>query len=91
MREHARNYAVHPAVQHARDIRFRLTHAKSDILLAEVCAGASELANANLEADARSQRRLFEQERELLAFQRSLALPSLHLVGALDELRHALR
>ena len=70
LREGADHGAVHPALEVAGDVVDRLAAAERDVLrrLDDV---AAELADGDLEGRAGAQRRLLEQQRDVLAFERT--------------------
>ena len=73
--------AVDPSVKHSRNVFHRLPDAEVHVLFGEVYAVPAKLADSDLEAHARSERRLLEEERYDLALQgsRVRALQALRL------------
>ena len=85
---YARDYAVDPPVENARNVLHRLAHAEVHVLLGKVNAVPAELSDSDLEAHSRSERRLLEEERDDLALQgsRVRALQALRLSDDVGDL-----
>jgi hypothetical protein len=67
--EYARHDAVHHTRQHAGDVADRLALTETDLALAEHDRAPAEVLHADIEADARAQRRLLEDHRQNFALQ----------------------
>ena len=83
VREDARDDAVDQAIKHLCDVRLRLAHAEADVLLAQVYTAAAHLFDADLEAHPGAQGRLFEDQRENLAFEHSGRITLFEAMGLL--------
>ena len=83
VREGARRDAIHPALEVPRHVFDGLALAQARLGVVEVDGETAHAGHANLKADARAQRRLLKDQRQLLAFERAgkRARRRLHLGG----------
>src|SRR3989344_1179078 len=65
--KNAGNYPLHVAGKRPRDVSYRFSLPKTNLVLTKVHAVASKLGNRDAEAHLRAKRRLLEQEGKALA------------------------